>query len=172
MPRVTVLFLAIALAASIGHVSALAADHWTQWRGPAMTGVVDDDPALPERWSATENVAWKTAIPGLGWSSPVVWGNNVFVTTVVAREDGEKPRKGLYLPPTGTERMPESITGDASVEGLLPGSQTGSDSMGARRPRRHRQVASSPEELVRIGNSGDRRRTRVRPVRQPRHLHV
>ena len=111
MPRVTALFLAIALAASIGHVSALAADHWTQWRGPAMTGVVDDDPALPERWSATENVAWKTAIPGLGWSSPVVWGNNVFVTTVVAREDGEKPRKGLYLPPTGTERMPDPSPG-------------------------------------------------------------
>ena len=111
LSRVAVLLLATALTTSIGGRASAAADHWTQWRGAAMTGVVEDDPALPERWSATENVAWKTTIPGLGWSSPIVWGNQVFVTSVIANQDGEKPRKGLYLPPTGTERMPDPAPG-------------------------------------------------------------
>lgn len=111
LSRVTVLLLATALTTSIGGRASAAADQWTQWRGAAMTGVVEDDPALPERWSGTENVAWKTTIPGLGWSSPIVWGNQVFVTSVIANQDGEKPRKGLYLPPTGTERMPDPAPG-------------------------------------------------------------
>jgi outer membrane protein assembly factor BamB len=89
----------------------VAANDWPQFRGPAMTGVVGDNPALPERWSATENVAWKTRIPGLGWSSPIVWGNHVFVTSVLADREGEQPRTGLYLPPTGTERMPDPPRG-------------------------------------------------------------
>jgi outer membrane protein assembly factor BamB len=50
---------------------ALVADEWPMFRGRAA-GVGADDPALPDSWSATENVAWKAAIPGLGWSSPVV----------------------------------------------------------------------------------------------------
>ena len=53
--------------------------NWPQFRG-TDAGVVADNPALPETWSATENVAWKTPIPGIGWSSPVVWGDHVFVT--------------------------------------------------------------------------------------------
>ena len=70
--------------------AAAASDNWPQFRGPAGTAVVADDPALPESWSPTENVAWKTAIPGRGWSSPIVWGDRVFVTSVVAEEDYEK----------------------------------------------------------------------------------
>lgn len=61
-----------------------AADHpWPQFRGPNSAGIVSDDPRLPERWSTTEHVRWKTAISGTGWSSPVVWGDHVFVTTAV-----------------------------------------------------------------------------------------
>jgi outer membrane protein assembly factor BamB len=43
------------------------------------------------------NIAWKTEIPGRGWSSPIVWGNRVFLTTAVALGDAESPKKGLYL---------------------------------------------------------------------------
>jgi len=60
--------------------TALAADNWPQWRGPLATGV-SPERQLPERWSDTENVAWKAAIGGLGVSSPVVWGDRVFVTS-------------------------------------------------------------------------------------------
>ena len=45
----------------------LALDQWPQFRGPDASGVAEDA-RLPERWSQTENVAWKTDIPGLGWS--------------------------------------------------------------------------------------------------------
>src|SRR5215210_1237944 len=83
---------------------AAANDRWPQFRGPGSLGVVED-PALPDTWSATENVAWKAEIPGTGWSSPIVWGDNIFVTSVVSAVEGEKPKKGLYF--GGERRAPE-----------------------------------------------------------------
>ena len=73
-----------------------AAQEWTQFRGPAAAGVVADNPNLPERWSATENVAWRTPMPGLGWSSPIVAGGLVFVTTVASDGEVESPEGGWY----------------------------------------------------------------------------
>ncbi len=70
-------------------------DNWPQFLGPGSRAVAAN-PSLPDRWSASENVAWKTDIPGRGWSSPIVWGNRVFLTTVVAPESSELPKKGLY----------------------------------------------------------------------------
>ncbi len=75
---------------------AAAADRWPQFRG-AQAGVAEDDPALPESWSQTENVRWKVPIPGLAWSSPIVWGDHVFVTTVISATEVEAPRPGLYF---------------------------------------------------------------------------
>ena len=69
-----------------------AAENWPQFRGPGVRGVAGDAD-LPHRWSATDNVAWKTALPGRGWSSPIVWGNRVFLTTVIG-EDASNPPKG------------------------------------------------------------------------------
>lgn len=74
----------------------VATDHWPQFRGPGATGVVED-PTLPDTWSATENVVWKAPVPGLGWSSPIVWGELVFLTSVVKQGATEAPRKGLYF---------------------------------------------------------------------------
>ena len=113
MPRVMALLLTTGLAlARTFQVAAADSDEWPQWRGPNMTGLAtSEDPRLPDRWSTTENVAWKAPIPGQGWSSPIVWGNVVFVTTVEASRQIEKPHKGLYLPPTGTERMPDPAPG-------------------------------------------------------------
>ncbi len=73
-----------------------APPNWPQFRGPGSRGVTEGD-TLPDRWSATENVAWKTDIPGRGWSSPVVWANRVFLTTVVNTGTSEEPKKGLYF---------------------------------------------------------------------------
>ncbi|HLF92252.1 MAG TPA: PQQ-binding-like beta-propeller repeat protein [Planctomycetota bacterium] len=74
----------------------LAQDSWTQFRGPGARGVAEDA-AFPDKWSATENVAWKTDLPGRGWSSPVVWGGRIFLTTVVSSGESEPPKKGLYF---------------------------------------------------------------------------
>lgn len=73
-----------------------ASDNWPQFRGPKAMGVADD-PKLPDKWSATENVTWKTEIPGVGWSSPVVWNNRIFVTSVITKGEVEAPKKGLYF---------------------------------------------------------------------------
>jgi outer membrane protein assembly factor BamB len=75
--------------------SALANDQWPQFRG-LQAGAIADDPALPEAWSATENVVWRLDIPGLGWSSPVIWGDQIFVTSVVSSGKATAPKPGLY----------------------------------------------------------------------------
>jgi len=72
-------------------------DQWPQFRGPGSSGV-SNDVGLPDAWSATQNVVWKTEIPGRGWSSPVVWGDRVFVTSAIQVEgEPEKAKKGLYI---------------------------------------------------------------------------
>ncbi|HIE94914.1 MAG TPA: hypothetical protein EYQ83_19385, partial [Acidobacteria bacterium] len=79
-------------------LSVAAAQEWPRFRGPDGAGIVTmpDDPALPDTWSRTQNVVWRTDIPGVGWSSPVVWGRTVFVTAVVSDGAVEAPIGGLY----------------------------------------------------------------------------
>ena len=59
----------------------VSAENWPHWRGPAGSGV-SGETGLPLRWSDSENLAWKTRLGGYGISSPVVWGEQVFVTRV------------------------------------------------------------------------------------------
>ena len=83
----------------LGAASAIGAGlsaNWPQFRGAGALGVADH-PGLPDRWGANENVAWKAEVPGHGWSSPIVWGERVFVTTVVSEGVVEPPKKGLYF---------------------------------------------------------------------------
>ena len=73
--------------------SVIASD-WPSWRGPAGTGSTTET-RLPERWSATENVAWKAQLGGLGVSSPIVSGNRIIVTSQLGsgvRSPGNHPR--------------------------------------------------------------------------------
>ena len=67
-----------------------AADNWPQFRG-SRGGVAADDPALPDAWSATDNVVWKIDVPGRGWSSPIVWGDHVFVTAATKSSGADDP---------------------------------------------------------------------------------
>ena len=66
----------------VAHASVAAPPHWAQWRGPDGQGIASDA-GVPLEWSATKNVLWKTAIPGRGYSSPVVWGDRIFLTTAI-----------------------------------------------------------------------------------------
>ena len=72
-----------------------ADDRWPQFRGPGSRGISNDS-GLPTSWSTTENVAWAADIPGLGWSSPIVWDGTVYLTTVVSTAAVEAPEGGLY----------------------------------------------------------------------------
>ena len=83
------------VALALAGLSAAASDSWTQFRG-LSAGVAENDPALPDRWSASENIAWTLDLPGVGWSSPVVWGDHVFVTSVINSGLAEAPKPGLY----------------------------------------------------------------------------
>ena len=56
------------------------ARYWPRWRGPSGQGVVEDT-GYPDRWSDTVNVLWKRPVPGRGHSSPIVWGDRIFLTT-------------------------------------------------------------------------------------------
>ena len=72
-------------------------EHWTRFRGEDGNSVAKDNANLPMRWSTTENVRWAIDLPGWGWSCPIVWGDKVFLTTVVSDEQNLVPSKGLYL---------------------------------------------------------------------------
>ena len=76
--------------------TALAQETWPQFRGVNSRGVATDR-LVPMSWSRTENVDWAIDIAGLGWSSPVVWGDLVVVTSVIADGAVEEPRAGFYF---------------------------------------------------------------------------
>ncbi|HLM56477.1 MAG TPA: PQQ-binding-like beta-propeller repeat protein [Pyrinomonadaceae bacterium] len=69
------LFQAICLAALL---PAVAPANWPQWRGPSLNGV-SEEKNLPVKWSATENVTWKLPVPDRSGSTPIVWGERVFL---------------------------------------------------------------------------------------------
>lgn len=62
------------------------AGNWPAWRGPAGSGIAEEN-GLPTKWSATENVRWKVELPEPGNSTPVVWGDRIFVTQPIAKEN-------------------------------------------------------------------------------------
>lgn len=71
-----------------------SAPNWPQWRGPDGQGHAEGT-GYPLAWSESRNVAWKTAIPGRGWSSPVIWGEQIWLTTAIeipASPEKEKER--------------------------------------------------------------------------------
>jgi hypothetical protein len=82
---------------------AWAAD-WPSFRGPAAAGVADGQ-RLPDAWdaSAGANIRWKTAIPGLAHSSPIVWGGRIFVTTAISGLGNATFKPGLYGDGTASE---------------------------------------------------------------------
>ena len=76
MTRLLPVFLAL-----LSLQSPASSANWGYWRGPAGNGVAAGD--APTTWSDSANVAWKVAIPGRGHSSPIVWGDRVFLTTAI-----------------------------------------------------------------------------------------
>jgi outer membrane protein assembly factor BamB len=71
--------------------------NWPSFRGRQASGVADGQ-NLPDRWDAAkgENILWRTPVPGLAHSSPVVWGDKIFVTTSVSSDPNASFRPGLY----------------------------------------------------------------------------
>src|ERR1017187_7608715 len=87
-------------------VVAASAQNWPSFRGPGASGVSDGQ-NLPVRWDAQRrvNVLWKTELHGLAHSSPVVWGDRVFLTTAVSSKPGATFKPGLYGEGTASDDL-------------------------------------------------------------------
>ena len=77
----------------VGSPMSARAENWPQWRGPKNNGI-SAETKLPAKWSKTENVEWIQQIPGRGWSSPIVTGDKVFLTTAVTEGKSKSPQIG------------------------------------------------------------------------------
>ena len=96
----------LALFASLFITASLSAANWPSWRGPSHDGVTEETD-LPTEWSATSNVKWKTPLPGPGNSTPVIWGDKIFLTQ--ATEGGKHRDLICFDKNTGKELWKSGI---------------------------------------------------------------
>jgi outer membrane protein assembly factor BamB len=90
---------------------------WPGFRGHDLSGIARS-PRAPERWSKTQGIAWATAIPGRGWSSPIVWGDRVFVTAAVGKRPFKQPKPGLYGNDYIAELSAQGLSGEEIMRKL------------------------------------------------------
>lgn len=100
---------------------AVAGD-WPQFRGPDGQGHAETS-GLPLEWSEKQNVAWKTEIPGKGWSSPVIEGDQIWMTTSLTEDVSEAERKKLQEKVTNSQ--PVSIVGRLSLRAVCVDRKSG-----------------------------------------------
>jgi outer membrane protein assembly factor BamB len=105
--------------------SGLQAENWPRFRGPTGQGL-SAEKGLPLRWTSTSNVVWKAAVPGEGWSSPVVWGDRVFVTTAT---DGGTVCRVLAL-----DRSSGAVVWDRALFDQVPRRKEGRNSFATPTP--------------------------------------
>lgn len=86
----------LCLSAAAGLAGACLAADWPEFRGPTAQGLAKDDKLVTE-WSDTKNVAWKKEIPGSGWSSPVLVGGKIYLTSAVAGKGSDLSLRALCL---------------------------------------------------------------------------
>lgn len=91
-----------------------AMKYWSRWRGPSGQGLVDGA-GYPDTWSETQNVIWKVAVPGRGHSSPIIWGDRLFLTT--AATDGSR-RSVLCFRRSDGKMLWETVVPSAPAESL------------------------------------------------------
>ena len=93
--------------------------HWPQWRGPFFNGMARGD--APTNWNDTNNIKWKTEIPGKGHSTPVIWGDRIFLTTAIPTG---KPAPAVPTPTPPATQTPATGQGEGR-RGRGPGGDTG-----------------------------------------------
>lgn len=116
-PGLRLLTIAIVAAAAIWVVPLQArrnAEAWPQFRGPDGSGVLEKA-RLPLRWSTTSGVAWSVAIPGRGWSSPITWSDQVFVTAAISPGVFKEPSTGIF----GNDYAAELVKKGLSMEEVI-----------------------------------------------------
>ena len=117
MRRQVVLLLLLQLGAMTVPAGTLRAEEWPQFRGPTGQGHSAEHD-IPVEWSESRNVIWKTPLPGVGWSSPVVAAGKVWVTAAVKDRNGGSLRALAYDVATGRELVNTEVFRVASVDPL------------------------------------------------------
>jgi outer membrane protein assembly factor BamB len=125
-------------------------DTWPGFRGHEMSGVAATA-KLPDRWSTSEHVKWVVPIAGHGWSSPIVWGDTVFVTSAISSRPFKKPTPGLY----GNEYIAEM-----QAQGLS------NDEIGKRAAERDGETSAEADEVRYMVYALDARSGRVKWERE------
>jgi sugar lactone lactonase YvrE/enterochelin esterase-like enzyme len=115
--------LAIVAGAIVVARLAGAADPWPQWRGPEGQGHAPEAHDLPVTWSEREHVRWKTPLPGRGWSSPVIGGGLVWMTTAIEQPVSEEERRRRLVGNTGDQ--PLTVSGPVSLRALGVDAESG-----------------------------------------------
>jgi outer membrane protein assembly factor BamB len=92
--------------------------HCPQFRGADGAGGADSS-TLPARWSTSENVAWTADLPGRGWSSPIVWGDRIYVTTAVNAGAFKAASTGIYGNDYAADLKKQGLTDDEIVKRVV-----------------------------------------------------
>ena len=114
----------IVFAVVAGSLAALIQTHadWPQWRGPDGQGRADAS-KLPAEWSEVKNVSWRTELPGRGWSSPVIFGNQVWVTAAHEAVASEEKKKERLKANTGSQ--PLTVLSEVRIHALCVDKSSG-----------------------------------------------
>jgi outer membrane protein assembly factor BamB len=101
----------LALSLSTGAANPSPENTWPGFRGHGMSGVAPSA-KVPERWTTTDGVKWAVPLTGQGWSSPIVWGETIFLTSAVSGKPFKKPTPGLYGNEYIAELQAQGISGE------------------------------------------------------------
>jgi len=118
--RRTWIALAVVCLASVAVLQARRAPDvaWPQFRGPSGAGVLDHG-SLPTAWSTSSNVAWSVEVAGRGWSSPVAWDNQVYVTSAISPGAFKAPSTGIFGNDYAAELAKQGLSDDDVVKKVV-----------------------------------------------------
>jgi hypothetical protein len=115
--------VAVLLALRTFSISAsLAAEDWPQWRGPSSLGISSES-GLPTSWGPGTNIAWKVSLAGFGASSPIVWGDRIYVTSQVGKATVRKGSHPLLARDDPVLAGQERIMDGPRMESVAAGPQ-------------------------------------------------
>ena len=109
------------LFAYFADLSSIKAD-WLQWRGPMGQGIAEQS-KVPIEWSETKNIAWRAQLPGRGWSSPLIVGNQVWVTAAHETKASEEQAKERLKANTGSQ--PLVVLSELSIHAICIDKESG-----------------------------------------------
>ena len=127
--------------------SFVLAENWPQWRGPLANGVAPNANP-PTTWSESSNVKWKVALPGKGTSTPIIWGDKVFVTSAIPTGKKATPAPTAATPAPPATPAPAATAPPAAPAQAAPAPPEGllrlEEPLHPRRQRRRVHPAHLP----------------------------